>query len=330
MKTIYTGSYPLVIQHLGSKRYPATIAIDASRYGGDFFASYLLHMLLLPGIYTSMTTYTYPMRNILTFFFIVITVFLISGLQTVYADTMEYKNISITTNGNIYAISEQNDTLYVGGSFSTIQLEDTAEINRSNIAAISLLNRSISEWNPIVDMEVRTIEFQEDSVIAKNYVDSDEDTGNRKQVIINAAGSITEQVLITPVPTETPVPPVPAGNTNAPDAEVQGLMVDRAALGFKIPTLSDIFTFAIRGFFVIAGMSALFFLLMGAFTWITSGGDKDSVQGARDKMQSAVVGVLMMVFVLAIVWTLEQVVMGGNLCFGISCPVSIPTLLEPI
>ncbi len=122
----------------------------------------------------------------------------------------------------------------------------------------------------------------------------------------------------------------PVSDVEPSDAAVQGLMVDRDALGFRIPTLSDILSFAIRGFFVIAGLAALFFLLMGAFTWVTSGGDKDSVQAAKDKMQAAIVGVLMMVVVLAIVWTLEQVVFGGTLCFGISCPVTLPRLLEAI
>lgn len=122
---------------------------------------------------------------------------------------------------------------------------------------------------------------------------------------------------------------IPVTVVEPSDAVVQGLMVDRSKLGFAIPTLSDILTFTIRGFFVIAGIAALFFLLMGAFTWITSGGDKDSVQAARDKMQAAIVGVLMMVAVLGIVWTMEQVIFRKMLCFGLSCPVSLPSLLEP-
>ena len=98
-------------------------------------------------------------------------------------------------------------------------------------------------------------------------------------------------------------------------------------LGFEIPTLGDLLTFAIRAFFAIAGLAALFYMLLGAFSWVTSGGDSDAVSAAQGKIQAAVVGVLIIVAVLAIVWTLEQVVFGGKICFGISCPVTLPSLL---
>jgi hypothetical protein len=105
------------------------------------------------------------------------------------------------------------------------------------------------------------------------------------------------------------------------------LQVSEGALGFTIPTLGDILTFAIRAFFVIAGLAALFYMLLGAFAWVTSGGDKDAVSAAQGKIQAAVVGVLVIVAVLAIIWTLEQGVFSGKICFGLSCPLSIPALL---
>lgn len=106
-------------------------------------------------------------------------------------------------------------------------------------------------------------------------------------------------------------------------------MVDQDKLGFIIPSLADILTFAIRAFFAIAGLAALFFLLLGAFAWVTSGGDADAVGAAQQKIQAAIVGLLMMVFVLAIVWTLEQVIFNSRICLGLSCPLTIPSLLEP-
>jgi amino acid transporter len=111
-----------------------------------------------------------------------------------------------------------------------------------------------------------------------------------------------------------------------PDSEVQ---VDQNALNFSIPTIGDILTFVIRAFFVVAGIMALLYLLLGALSWITSGGDKGNVEKARDKIQAAIVGVLMIVIVLAIVWTLEQVVFQRRVCFGISCPLELPALLAP-
>jgi hypothetical protein len=72
---------------------------------------------------------------------------------------------------------------------------------------------------------------------------------------------------------------------------------------------------------------ALLYLLLGALAWITSGGDKGGVEKARDKIQAAIVGVLMIVIVLAVVWTLENVVFQQKICFGISCPLTLPSLL---
>ena len=99
-------------------------------------------------------------------------------------------------------------------------------------------------------------------------------------------------------------------------------------LGFKIPSLGDILTFTIRGFFVIAGLAALFYMLMGAFAWVTSGGDKDAVSAAQQKIQAAVLGLIIVVAVLAIIWTLEQVIFKRRICLGLSCPVTLPGLIE--
>lgn len=98
-------------------------------------------------------------------------------------------------------------------------------------------------------------------------------------------------------------------------------------IGFFIPSLSTVMTFAIRTFFVIAGLVALFYLLLGAFGWITSGGEKDGVDHARNKIQAAVIGVILIAVVLAIIATLEQVVFQRKICFGITCDLTIPTLL---
>ncbi|PJC30483.1 hypothetical protein CO051_05465, partial [Candidatus Roizmanbacteria bacterium CG_4_9_14_0_2_um_filter_39_13] len=55
------------------------------------------------------------------------------------------------------------------------------------------------------------------------------------------------------------------------DSTVTCQEIDTGELGFKIPSLGDLLTFAIRAFFVIAGLAALFYLLLGALGWVTSG-----------------------------------------------------------
>jgi len=104
--------------------------------------------------------------------------------------------------------------------------------------------------------------------------------------------------------------------------------IDTGDLGFKIPSLGDLLTFAIRAFFVIAGLAGLFYLLLGALGWVTSGGDKDAVTAAREKIQAAVLGMILIVAVLAIIWTLEQVIFNRRICFGLSCGLTLPGLLE--
>ena len=107
------------------------------------------------------------------------------------------------------------------------------------------------------------------------------------------------------------------------------IQVNKKDLGFTVPTLGDLLTFLIRFFFIIAGLAALVFLLLGALAWVTSGGNKENVDKARDKITNAVVGLILIVAVLAIIVTLEQVVFGNNLCLGLSCPITIPSLLKP-
>jgi hypothetical protein len=99
-------------------------------------------------------------------------------------------------------------------------------------------------------------------------------------------------------------------------------------LGFTIPTLGEVLTFAIRIFFIIAGLAALLYLLLGALAWVTSGGDKGNVEKARDKIQAAIIGVILVVVVLAIIVTLEQVIFNSKVCFGISCAITIPPLVK--
>ncbi len=103
----------------------------------------------------------------------------------------------------------------------------------------------------------------------------------------------------------------------------------QVTLPFVIPSLGEILTFAIRTFFTVAALVALVYLILGAFAWITSGGDKEAVKKAQDKITNALLGLIIIVAVLAVAITLEQVVFNKEVCFGLTCPVRIPTLLEP-
>ena len=95
------------------------------------------------------------------------------------------------------------------------------------------------------------------------------------------------------------------------------------------PTLSENIGNIIRLIFFTAGLFALVYLLLGVFEWLQSRGDEKKIDQARSKIVNAVVGLIVLISALALVIFLEQVVFGGKICLGISCPMNIgfPRLL---
>ena len=97
-------------------------------------------------------------------------------------------------------------------------------------------------------------------------------------------------------------------------------------LGFTIPPFENVLTFIIRMFFIISGLVAVLYLLMGAIAWITSGGNKESVDKAREKIQAALIGVILLFAVLAIIGVIENVLGIG---MGITKNILFPKLITP-
>ena len=97
--------------------------------------------------------------------------------------------------------------------------------------------------------------------------------------------------------------------------------------GLPVVSFGTVLTFVVRMFFIVAGIAALIYALIGGLDWETSGGEKEKIDSARDKITAAIVGIFVLILVLTIVWTLEQVVFHGTLCFGVSCDVRVPSLV---
>jgi cbb3-type cytochrome oxidase subunit 3 len=95
--------------------------------------------------------------------------------------------------------------------------------------------------------------------------------------------------------------------------------------GFRIPVFSEVMTFIIRGFFIVAGLIALLYLLLGALAWITSGGNKESVDKAREKIQAALIGIILIFAVLAIVGVVENIL---GLSLGVTKDIVFPKLIQ--
>ena len=66
--------------------------------------------------------------------------------------------------------------------------------------------------------------------------------------------------------------------------------------------------FGIKTFIIIAGLFMLVYLLLGALDWITSGGEKEKITKAQNKITNAVIG-MVLIFVVLVVFNL----LAGNL-----------------
>lgn len=112
------------------------------------------------------------------------------------------------------------------------------------------------------------------------------------------------------------------------------IVIEKSDIGFIPPNISEIIAFLLRFLFVIGGLAALVFLVLGGLSWITSSGEKDNVEKAQKKIQAAVIGLIVIFAVLAIVVMMEKIVIpdqrgGAGACgLGISEPICLPVLYK--
>lgn len=222
--------------------------------------------------------------------------------------TGELAETQYAVDGPVGAIRVSDGVVFIGGEFTQVNGED-----RSFIAALNPETGQVTPFNPEINSPVRRIEVTDEGVVT--IIRQTNDEGQQQDA----------EVVIDPETAEI-VRGQAAAQGNRLTITVK---VDQSKLGFTIPTLSDVLTFIIRGFFIIAGLAALFYLLLGAFSWVTSGGEEENVKKARDKITAAIIGVILIVVVLSVIVTLEQVVFQSRICFGLSCAASIPDLVEP-
>ena len=104
--------------------------------------------------------------------------------------------------------------------------------------------------------------------------------------IINAAGMLTLMVG-----TAYAAIPQPAITVEKPS-------------GFVIEDIGLLITNIVWLFLIIAAILVFFYLVWGGLQWITSGGDKQATQAARDRIGAALVGLA----IVATGWALYQIV----------------------
>lgn len=86
-------------------------------------------------------------------------------------------------------------------------------------------------------------------------------------------------------------------------------------------TIAQLISNALAIIYIVAALAVLFMLVVGAFQWITSGGDKENVEKARKRITSALIGLAILALALFITIVVGQVLNINLLELG-----SLPTL----
>lgn len=107
--------------------------------------------------------------------------------------------------------------------------------------------------------------------------------------------------------------------TACPGGGFSGLCLDASNLG---KVIGSFITFG----FVIVGLVALAFLVWGGFKWLVSEGDKNAVEGARNHIVNALIGLIVIFLSYLVVNILLAFITGGRVSLG---NLSIPTLGQP-
>ena len=86
--------------------------------------------------------------------------------------------------------------------------------------------------------------------------------------------------------------------------------------------IGQILQWGIWGLFVMAGLIVAYNIIQGALGWVQSSGDKEKVDKARQRITSAMIGLIILFATLALIALVEQVFGVG---LGLTKPVYIPS-----
>lgn len=111
---------------------------------------------------------------------------------------------------------------------------------------------------------------------------------------------ITTAALVSFVFLTNALPALASTIDIAPGTPSQGLDPNTAP--------QKVITNALTIVFIVAILMVLFFLIIGAFQWITSGGDKDKVGKARGTIVNALIGLAVLALAFVIITVVGQIV----------------------
>lgn len=91
-----------------------------------------------------------------------------------------------------------------------------------------------------------------------------------------------------------------------------------------ITNIGSLISAVIGAFFLIAFVIAFVMIVLGGVEWVTSGGDKEHVQKARDRITHALIGLAIVAGAWAIM-TLVQAFFGISILGGFDLPSAVNT-----
>lgn len=84
--------------------------------------------------------------------------------------------------------------------------------------------------------------------------------------------------------------------------------------------LGTLIGMGIKIFIFVAAVALLIYLLLGAYEWIISGGEKEKLSKAQGKITNAIVGIIVVILVLSVFCMVTQNILGWESCFEFPLP----------
>lgn len=91
------------------------------------------------------------------------------------------------------------------------------------------------------------------------------------------------------------------------EANTQGLPTATSTDPASTAPFGQFISTALQGVMIIALLSVFIFLIWGGIEWITAGGEKTKVEAARNKITSAVMGLVVLAASLAVYFLIQNI-----------------------
>jgi len=91
-------------------------------------------------------------------------------------------------------------------------------------------------------------------------------------------------------------------------------------------SMGKLLSVVIQLFLLFAGLAALVYLLLGAYEWLISSGEKEKLQKAQNKILNAVIGLILIVVIFVVFEVLMGTVLGGKFGIGPGLRFNLPSI----